>query len=249
MVILAMDTATDQLSLALGRKSGELLASWTSAVPKMHATLLHPLLDQMLSAVGVSLQDIGALAVGVGPGSYTGVRIAVTAAKVFAYTLNIPVVTVSSLEAAAFSARAHRGLVIPVFDARRQAAYSAAFRADPHKSAWERVLEDGRRDFPQIVNEVLEVAHKGETVLLLGNASSALADLLYQKGDQTQVGVYDERTFLSGEAVFRIGLRAIETQPDVPETSDNIESVHNLVPNYMQMAEAQARLLPDRQGG
>ena len=112
MVILAMDTSTDQLSLALGKDDGALIASWTSAVPKMHATLFHPVLDQMLAAVHINLQDLGAIVVGVGPGSYTGVRIAVTAAKVFAYTLNIPVVTVSSLEAAAYSARAHHGLVV-----------------------------------------------------------------------------------------------------------------------------------------
>ena len=215
----------------------------------MHATLFHPLLDQMLAAVKVSLQDVGAVVVGVGPGSYTGVRIAVTAAKVFSYTLNIPVVTVSSLEAAAYAARAHQGLVIPAWDARRHAAYCAAFRSDPYEQAWERALPDGRREFSQLVQEVLEVAREDEKVWLLGNSASSIVDFFRQKGEDGIVGVYDERTLLSGELIFRVGLRAIQKQPDLITTQGMWESVHDLVPNYVQMAEAQARLLPDRQGG
>lgn len=249
MVILAMDTATDQLSLALGKESGEVRASWTSSVPKMHATLFHPLLDQMLSAVNLGLQDIGAIVVGVGPGSYTGVRIAVTAAKVFSYTLNIPVITVSSLEVAAYAARAHRGLVVPVWDARRQAAYCAVFRSEPSINAWERILPDGRREFSQLVQEVLEVARGDEKVMLLGNAASSIVDFFHQKGEDGNVGVYDERTHISGELIFRVGLRTIQEQPDLITTQGMWEPVHDLVPNYVQMAEAQARLLPDRQGG
>lgn len=248
MVILAMDTSTDQLSLALGRDQGDLLASWTSVVPKMHATLLHPLLDEMLATVNLELKDLGAIILGIGPGSYTGVRIAVTAAKTFAYTLAIPVLTVSSLEAAAFVARAHQGLVVVAWDARRQAAYSAAFRVNPIGDRWERVLPDGRRDFSQLVKELEEIRLADEQILLLGNAALAIADLLQQAGDGGGISVYEKRTLLTGDMLLQLGLKKMQEQPELVALSNIADAAHELVPNYLQMVEAQARRMSETQG-
>ena len=248
MVILAMDTSTDQLSLALGRDQGDLLASWTSVVPKMHATLLHPLLDEMLSTVNLELKDLGAIILGIGPGSYTGVRIAVTAAKTFAYTLAIPVLTVSSLEAAAFAARAHQGLVVVAWDARRQAAYSAAFRVNPIGDRWERVLPDGRRDFSQLVKDVEEIRLADEQILLLGNAAGAIAELLQHAGDGGGISVYEKRTLLTGDVLLQLGLKKMQEQPELVALSNIADVAHELVPNYLQMVEAQARRMSETQG-
>ncbi len=238
-----MDTATDQLSLALGRVGGEVIAAWTSAVPKMHATLFHPLLDELLATVQLGFDDIDAIVVGVGPGSYTGVRIAVTAAKAFAHTLGIPVLSVSSLEAAAYAAHAHKGFIVVAWDARRSAAYSAAFHCDPARALWERALPDGRREIAQLAEEVAAIAH-GDGVLLLGNAAQALYDALAKTGRGERVTVFDARNFMSGEMLLKLGSDALRQQ----QNGVRGVKVHGIVPNYSQAAEAQARLSPRIQG-
>lgn len=233
MVFLTMDTATEVLCLGLGDETGKMLAAWTSVAPKMHATLLHPLLDEMLAAVGLEIGDLHGIMVGVGPGSYTGVRIAVTAAKVLAYTLNIPVVPVSSLEAAAYAAHLHHGLVVVAWDARRHAVYSAAYRSDPVHGGWSMALPEMRRDYSLLAEEIQAILKAEEPVVVLGNGATQLIELLNQKGNDRTVGVYEQYTQLTGESILQVGL--LRGYAGV--------GVHGLVPNYLQLAEAQARLV------
>lgn len=98
--LLAIDTSTSSMSVALTR-GGELLGELTSKAERNHSIHLIPLIQQLLTSAGMRPRDLDALAVGVGPGSYTGVRIGVTVAKTFAWTHGMALLGVSSLEALA----------------------------------------------------------------------------------------------------------------------------------------------------
>jgi len=92
-----------------------------------HAEKLHVYVDEVLKEAKISTLQLDAIAVSKGPGSYTGLRIGVSAAKGLAFALNIPLVSVSTLEALAHQVKADSGLIVPMLDARRLEVYSAIF--------------------------------------------------------------------------------------------------------------------------
>ncbi|WP_055105690.1 tRNA (adenosine(37)-N6)-threonylcarbamoyltransferase complex dimerization subunit type 1 TsaB [Paenibacillus ihumii] len=101
--LLALDTSTSTLSVAV-MENGRLLAERNIKAERNHSAYLVTAIEEAMAAAGVGKQELDGIAVGVGPGSYTGVRIAVTTAKTLAWSLGLPVSAVSSLAAIAFGA-------------------------------------------------------------------------------------------------------------------------------------------------
>ena len=133
MLILGIDTATQQVGCAIGGHEG-VLAAFQSAKGRRHAETLVPAIEFLCSKTRIELSEIGAVAVDVGPGLFTGLRVGVATAKALGFALARPVVTASSLELLALGA-ARAGLVddgsqlVAVVDARRGQLFSARFRA------------------------------------------------------------------------------------------------------------------------
>ena len=139
MIVLAVDSSTPTAATALWR-DGEVVASFRAAAGNTHSECLLPMIERMLSICGVSVGDVDLFACGAGPGSFTGVRIAVAAVKGLAAPFDTPCVGVSSLEGCA-AAYAHLdALVVPVFNARRGNVYAAIFSA--RHGEFERMTED-----------------------------------------------------------------------------------------------------------
>ena len=128
MKILALETSAKSVSSAVW-ESGELLAYAYQNTGLTHSRTLMPLVDAMLKNSSVSLEDIGLIAVAAGPGSFTGLRIGVSAAKGLAWTLELPCCAVSTLEAMAQNLRHMDATVICAMDARRSQVYNAVFSA------------------------------------------------------------------------------------------------------------------------
>lgn len=128
MILLALETATEQCSAALYR-DGELHARSLHA-PRRHAELLLPLCDELLAEAGVARSAIDAIAFGRGPGSFTGVRLAVSVAQGLAFALGRPVLPVSTLAALALAAPRGARNILAVLDARMGEVYAAAYRRD-----------------------------------------------------------------------------------------------------------------------
>ncbi|MGZ6507174.1 MAG: tRNA (adenosine(37)-N6)-threonylcarbamoyltransferase complex dimerization subunit type 1 TsaB, partial [Tumebacillaceae bacterium] len=126
MPYLALDTATQSLSIAVG-EPGKLLGEATTHVSRNHSVKMMPLLEGLLSNLDIAPEQLTGIVVGRGPGSYTGVRIAVTAAKAFAVALNIPLIGVSSLDGMARHGQLTDALIVPMIDARRRQAYTALY--------------------------------------------------------------------------------------------------------------------------
>ena len=130
MKLLAIETATDACSCAL-RIDGDCLSRYQLA-PRQHAELALSMVDALLTEAGVRLRDLDGLAYGRGPGSFTGVRIAVGVAQGLAFGATLPVVGVSSLQALAQRTRREHGErhVLSAFDARMSEVYWAAYVED-----------------------------------------------------------------------------------------------------------------------
>lgn len=126
MNLLAIETATECCSVAL--VAGARLYERSELAPRRHAELLLPMCEEVLAEAGIARRDLDALAVGRGPGAFTGVRLAVSAAQGIALALGIPVVPVSSLAALAMQAPDNGGDVLAVIDARMGEVYAGVFR-------------------------------------------------------------------------------------------------------------------------
>lgn len=128
--ILCIESATTNCSVAIA-KDGEVVALVENATENYsHAEQLHTYIDQALEQAAVSKNNLHAIAVSKGPGSYTGLRIGVSAAKGMCYGLDIPLISIPTLESLAHQVKTPT-LIIPLIDARRMEVYAAVY--DTHK--------------------------------------------------------------------------------------------------------------------
>ncbi|MDW3211961.1 MAG: tRNA (adenosine(37)-N6)-threonylcarbamoyltransferase complex dimerization subunit type 1 TsaB [Reichenbachiella sp.] len=131
-LILGIDTSSSSGSVAL-LKNGLLVGSQLYSIEKSHSSLLHVMIEQMMGNAGCKMNELSAVAVAEGPGSYTGLRIGVSAAKGLCLALDIPLIAVNTLEAMAYQMyrRSTDDVVYcPMLDARRMEVYSALFDKD-----------------------------------------------------------------------------------------------------------------------
>ncbi len=139
MLILAFETSAKAASVALS-ENGKLLGESYQNTGLTHSQTLMVMAEDLLKQCGKTVNDLTAVAVAEGPGSFTGVRIGVAAAKGFAWGRNIPCYGISTLEAMAESLGVYQGYVCPVMDARRSQVYNALFYVN--QGAIQRLAED-----------------------------------------------------------------------------------------------------------
>ena len=129
MKILALDTATDSCSVA-ATEDGRVAAELTIRKNQTHSRHLMELVDSVLQIAGFGAADLDGLAVSIGPGSFTGLRIGISTIKGLAHALDKPVVGVSTLEALARQCSQTSFLICPMLDARKGEVYTATYRFD-----------------------------------------------------------------------------------------------------------------------
>ena len=137
-----------------------------------HAEKLHVFIEEMLKETGVSVQEIQAVAVSKGPGSYTGLRIGVSAAKGLCYALGIPLISVDTLQVLAKQVVVQNGLIVPMLDARRMEVYSAIFDINHIKRAEvqaEILTENSYDEITELVYFIGDCQEKCKTVLTKNN--------------------------------------------------------------------------------
>ena len=142
--ILNIETATKNCSVALAKDGKTIFCKEIAQEGYSHAERLHVFIEEIIKEAGISLKDLSAIAVSQGPGSYTGLRIGVSAAKGLCYALDIPLIAVDTLKALASQVTISSGLIIPMIDARRMEVYSAIFSS---------TLEKKREVLAEIIDE------------------------------------------------------------------------------------------------
>jgi tRNA threonylcarbamoyladenosine biosynthesis protein TsaB len=125
--ILNIETATKNCSVALAKEGKTILCKEIAEEGYSHAERLHVFIEEIIKEAEITFQDLSAIAVSQGPGSYTGLRIGVSAAKGLCFALDIPLIAVDTLQVMASQAKVSIGFIIPMLDARRMEVYSAIF--------------------------------------------------------------------------------------------------------------------------
>ena len=162
MLILAFETSAKAASAAL-LEDGKLLGESYQNTGLTHSQTLMVMAENLLLQCGKTVNDVNAVAVAAGPGSFTGVRIGVAAAKGFAWGREVPCYGVSTLEAMALSLGEYQGYVCPVMDARRSQVYNALFYVN-HGSL-ERITEDRASPLAQLKQSHLTLDQSNTTMI------------------------------------------------------------------------------------
>ena len=175
MLILAFETSAKAVSVAL-LEGDKLLSESYQNTGMTHSQTLMVMAEDMLKQCGKTAKDVDALAVAEGPGSFTGVRIGVAAAKGFAWGREIPCYGVSTLEAMAQSLGIYDGYICPVMDARRSQVYNALFEAD--RGEITRIREDRAISLDDLAEDVKKLE---KSVFLVGDGSILCYNTLLER--------------------------------------------------------------------
>jgi len=130
MLILGIETATEQVGVAVGGHEG-VIARFEVTRGRRHAETLAPAIDFVLRQAGVTIDELGCVAVDVGPGLFTGMRVGLAAAKALAQALRLPMIGITSLDLLAFECRHSDRLLVPAIDARKGEVFWALYRQVP----------------------------------------------------------------------------------------------------------------------
>lgn len=183
MLVLAVESATEAAGVALIDEEGA-LGSAVVARGRRHTETIVPAIETLCRRVGVALADLDALAVDVGPGLFTGLRVGVGTVKALSFALDLPVVTATSLEvlahAGAGAGAAAGRLLVPVVDARRGEVFSARFRSADGTAVAASSSPGGAEDERLWAPEELAaaLARLSEPFVLLGDGARRYGGLL-----------------------------------------------------------------------
>jgi tRNA threonylcarbamoyladenosine biosynthesis protein TsaB len=243
MLILGIDTATAAASAAIVEDQRLVVeetgagfqARGNGAQPHRgnHAEILLPLIDKLLDAAGLRLTDLSALAVTIGPGSFTGLRIGLSTVKGLAYGSETAVVGVPTLAAVAARVNDSDGFICPFLDARKKEVYAALFCR--RGKTLERVSDDVAATPETVVEAMRRLVH-GEPCLFIGDAARTYAGVVKESlGENGRLTLGENYPSIASAVAFLAGEKVLRDEPD---------PVGPLVPLYLRPSEAELKRKP-----
>ena len=228
MLILALETSAKAASVAL-MEDKKLLGESYQNTGLTHSQTLMVMAADLLKQCGKTVDDVTAIAVAEGPGSFTGVRIGVAAAKGFAWGGELPCYGVSTLEAMAESLGIYQGYVCPCMDARRSQVYNALFYVN--QGALERVKEDRAIALSDLAEELKMLK---EPIFLVGDGSV----LCYNTLKEAVPGLVLPPEHRMHQRATGVAILAVKKQA-AGENGDG----NALTPNYLRLSQAERERL------
>ena len=210
-IILNIETATTNCSVAIAKNGKTLVLKEDYSQEFSHAERLLLYIDEVLIEANIKASSLDAIAVSKGPGSYTGLRIGVSAAKGLCFALNIPLISVSTLKSLACQVDILDGLIVPMLDARRMEVYSAVFDASQNqvRKTQAQILDEN--SFSKYLNN--------EKVYFIGNGVEKFKNFIEHKN-----AIFIEGKLPSANNMSPLSYKKI----------DNIEDVAYFEPYYLK---------------
>lgn len=201
-LILSIETSTTAGSVAL-HKDGQLMAAYELHVDKSHSGALTPMIEQLFLYTGVALQDVEAIAIAGGPGSYTGLRIGTSTAKGLCFALDKPLIAINTLKAMAWQVskfNVDNALLCPMLDARRMEVYTGV---------WNAPLQEVMPTQAVIINEGAFGEYlQAQKVLFFGNGAAKCKPLLSLSSN----AIFVEGIYPSAIGVGELAQQAFEQE-------------------------------------
>lgn len=227
MKLLAIDTSAKAASVCVAEEN-KIIGEFFINTSLTHSQTLVPMIEQLLQNAGAGIDEIEAVAVNSGPGSFTGVRIGVAAAKGIAFPKNLPCVPVSTLESMAYNAYGGDCIVCACMDARCSQVYNALFRVS--ESGVERLCDDRALAISDLK---IELQKFGEKILLIGDG----AELCFKSLSESLTNVFLARP---GNVTQKASSVACAAFKRISE--GKTVSAAQLMPAYLRLPQAQREL-------
>lgn len=228
MVILGIESSAPSASAAV-IKDGKLLSEMFLNVGLTHSVTLLPLIRQAVEGAGITVDDIDAVAVTNGPGSFTGVRIGVSTAKGIAQPANKKCIPVSTLEVIAYPLSGCECIAVSVMDARCNQVYCAMF--DCFDSAFKRITDDDAISLDSLCEKLQKINKK---IVLIGDG----ADISYEYLKDKVAGISKASPLIKYQKASSTALLAEEKL----NNNENIKTAEELVPSYLRLSQAEREL-------
>ena len=227
MKILAVDTSATAASVAVAEEN-KLIGEFSINTALTHSQTLMPMVDELLKNTGLSVNDIDAVAVNAGPGSFTGVRIGVAAVKGIAFPKNLPCVSVSTLESMAYNMLGNDCIVCSVMDARCSQVYNALLRVKGCTVT--RMTDDRALSLTDLKNELQNI---NEKVVLVGDGAVLCSKFLGEELENIMLAPFNNRIQTASSVAYAAF-----------EKINNGETVKadELMPVYLRLPQAQREL-------
>lgn len=174
--ILNIETSTTNCSVALSKSGVVMGFKEDNSLKYSHAERLHVYIDEVLKTAQVSIDQLQAISISKGPGSYTGLRIGISAAKGLCFALNIPLISVPTLEALAHQIDDPKGVIVAMLDARRMEVYSAIYD--------DQYNEIRSTEAEVLTSESYQELLESSPVYFIGNGVSKTKDIITHKNAQ-----------------------------------------------------------------
>ena len=223
MKILGIDTSTPIGSVAL-IDGDNLAAEHTLNILQAHSSRLMPAIDTVLKWSDITADDLDGCAVGIGPGSFTGIRIGVATIKSLCYALNKPIVGVSTLEAIAYNLRWTNGIICSLLDARRSEIYGTIFEGG---TEWQRISEDLCLSLNAFLDRLDTHTSPEHTINFVGDGLLTYGDAVRER--------FGERAHFA-DAIFNVPRGATIAHLGRQRLHNgDIDDYWTLVPNYVRV--------------
>jgi tRNA threonylcarbamoyladenosine biosynthesis protein TsaB len=224
VIVLGIDTATMQTSVALGTERGP-IAQMSLSVGRSHEEIAAPIIEQLLAWSETSLDQLGGVAVGIGPGLFTGLRVGVETARTLAQVLSTPIVGIPSLDVLAFPLRDARRSIGAVIDARRGEVFVGFYLPVPggvtRSAEFIVVSPDGL---------AAEIEARGEEMVLVGDGALRYRRELARLGGQVE--------FASPSLAYPQAASLVELS--VPRLErEEFDRPFEVVPLYLRKSDAE----------
>lgn len=234
MLVLGIECSTPQASVAIGSEQG-VVASALVSRGATHNEFLLPAIRFCLDETGLGYRNLGGLAVSLGPGLFSGMRVGVATAKALAQTLSVPIVGMASLDLVAYEVRHTSKTICAVLDARRNEVFYAFYRPSPggiQRMTEYRIEQPGRL--------AIGIASRPEEVLLVGNGALLYKELFEQAGPVVEVAGMNQ-AFPNASSLVELALPRLYRE--------DFDSLYDLRPLYLRKSAKRiewARIRQDR---
>ncbi|MCT4631854.1 MAG: tRNA (adenosine(37)-N6)-threonylcarbamoyltransferase complex dimerization subunit type 1 TsaB [Firmicutes bacterium] len=224
MKVLGIDTSSSVASVSV-IDGDVMVGEFTINHPKTHSQKLMPLIKMMMDSLEIQLSEMDLIAVSRGPGSFTGVRIGMSAAKAFSHSLEIPIVSVSTLKSLAYNDTREDRLIVPIMDARRSETYTCIYE---YKDG---LLSEASEEMAISIEELAHILkEKNRPVLFMGDGVKKFRDYLSENLENIEFASPD-KIMQKASTVAILGREKYETSGE-----DNLFDVE---PNYIRKSQAE----------
>ena len=177
MKVLGIDSSGMTATVAI-IEDDKLISEFSVNHKRTHSETLMPMIDEIMKASEITPEDLDVIAIAVGPGSFTGLRIGAATVKGFGLALDIPVAAVPTLEGLAMNLWGSDKLVCPIMDARRNQVYTGLYHVNTEAELPEAVLDQTACDIEEIIEKINTL---GEPVIFLGDGVAQFRDIIEEK--------------------------------------------------------------------